>query len=63
MALSGDRNSNPEPLDFADYAQEFLRRNSEYRRQFARLATMRNSAERMAAARRIGRRWGLVFPV
>lgn len=61
------RSDNPHPqahaLDFADYAQEFLRRNSEYQRQFARLAGVRGDAAATPAAIRMAHTWGLAFPL
>ncbi|WP_181443569.1 DUF6499 domain-containing protein [Porphyrobacter sp. YT40] len=62
MARSDDRHPQRQSQDFADYAQEFLRRNSEYRRQFARLAGMGDSARDSSAALRTAHPWGLEFP-
>lgn len=61
MARSDDRHPQGQTQDFADYAQEFLRRNSEYRRQFARLAGMGESAKKSSAALRMAHTWGLEF--
>lgn len=62
MALSGDRESPSCLPDFAEFAQEFLRRNGEYRRQFAELAYEREGHAHAPAARRMARFWGLEFP-
>lgn len=50
-------------LDYADFAQEFLRYNASYRREYddmARAATPGTSGNADSAA--FARRWGLVFP-
>lgn len=51
--------------DLADFAQEFLRRNPDYRRDYAevqqRVAARRTS--RQAEMEGLARRWGLSFPV
>lgn len=62
MARSDNRNARRHAHDFADYAQEFLRRNSAYQRQFARLSGVRKGAGDMAAAVRMAHTWGLEFP-
>ena len=50
-------------LDYADFAQEFLRHNKEYRRQYARYAARRNGASsKETLSTGFARRWGLVFP-
>ncbi|MBF9151693.1 hypothetical protein I2488_11825 [Novosphingobium sp. 1Y9A] len=50
--------------DFADFAQEFLRRNPDYRADYA--ATLARMAARPSAALEeqegLSRRWGLSFP-
>src|SRR3546814_9447635 len=49
-------------LDYADFAQEFLRHNNEYRRQYARYAARRNGASsKETLSTGFARRWGLVF--
>ncbi|WP_264393688.1 transcriptional regulator domain-containing protein [Porphyrobacter sp. ULC335] len=63
MARSESRYRQPDTHDFADYAQEFLRRNREYQRQFARLAGTRASAGESSAAHRMAHAWGLEFPL
>lgn len=62
MARSDNRNRQSQPRDFADYAQEFLRRNGQYQRVFARLAGMRDNAAATPAAVRMAHTWGLEFP-
>lgn len=42
--------------DFPDFAQEFLRRNAEYRAQYA-------TASREPDTEKLSRTWGLHFPV
>jgi hypothetical protein len=48
-----------EQYDRADFAQEFLRRNPAYRRQFA--AARGGTRTSAAALGRVARQWGLVF--
>lgn len=50
-------------LDFTGFAQEFLRRNREYRAQYAKIseATARDPLSR--EAREMARTWGLMFPL
>lgn len=47
-----------EQYDRADFAQEFLRRNPAYRRQYAAALT---APRRGGALARLASRWGLVF--
>ena len=48
-------------LDYADFAQEFLRHNKEYRRQYARYAARSNGASsKETLSTGFARRWG--FP-
>jgi Family of unknown function (DUF6499) len=50
-------------LDFADFAQEFLRRNPQYRRQYRQIiedGVLDTAADRCAA---MANSWGLHFPV
>lgn len=62
MALSSDREGPHCALDFVDFAQEFLRRNSEYRRQHAELLQRREEVDSIASMR-MAHSWGLEFPV
>lgn len=62
MARSDNRIAPSQARDFADYAQEFLRRNGQYQREFAQLAGMRDDAAKTTAAFRMAHRWGLEFP-
>lgn len=50
-----------EGFDYSDFAQEFLRRNPEYRAQFVRFRRPDIGATQSLAARRRARSWGLEF--
>ena len=62
MARSDSRNLQSQPRDFAHYAQEFLRRNGQYQREFARLQGVPDNAAATAVALRMAHSWGLEFP-
>lgn len=47
--------------DFSDFAQEFLRRNPDYREQFVRWRRAEGGQSSSAAVRRAARSWGLEF--
>lgn len=47
--------------DFADFAQEFLRRNQAYREGYARIM-MTPATSAPSAWEGLARRWGLCFP-
>ncbi|ALR20944.1 transcriptional regulator domain-containing protein [Sphingobium baderi] len=50
-------------LDYADFAQEFLRYNADYRREYDDMACARTpGAPGDADCTAFARRWGLVFP-
>jgi hypothetical protein len=49
-------------FDFSDFAQEFLRRNPDYRTQFDRFGRGNTGTTQSLAARRCARSWGLEFP-
>ncbi|MGV2497579.1 transcriptional regulator domain-containing protein [Pelagerythrobacter aerophilus] len=49
-------------FDFSDFAQEFLRRNPDYRTQFVRFDRGNTGTTQSLAARRSARPWGLEFP-
>ena len=49
-------------FDFSDFAQEFLRRNPDYRAQFARYRGAGDGKTQALARRRCARSWGLEFP-
>ena len=55
------KHSSHRPLTFAEYAQEFLRRNPRYRAAYRRIAhgLDRSTQEQEVMARR----WGLSFPL
>lgn len=61
MAQSADLESQSYALDFADFAQEFLRRNRAYRRDYEQLASQ-GGGLRSSAGRRMALSWGLEFP-
>ncbi len=50
-----------EGLDFAGFAQEFLRRNPDYIRQYRDLAPIAENAKSVAEAEVMARNWGLCF--
>jgi hypothetical protein len=62
---SPDTNGRYENHDYADFAQEFLRRNPDYRRDFSRTEQRVALAPELAVKEREGlaRRWGLSFPL
>jgi Family of unknown function (DUF6499) len=51
--------------DNADFAQEFLRRNPDYRREYseAQLGTVADEPDRSERLEGLARRWGMTFPV
>ena len=50
-------------LDYADFAQEFLRHNANYRREYDELASPTTAdAQGNTNCTAFARRWGLVFP-
>jgi hypothetical protein len=49
-------------LDFADFAQEFLRRNPAYRKEYRTLADSGELNACAAASTAMARSWGLHFP-
>lgn len=62
MAQSAYLESQSYAFDFADYAQEFLRRNPAYRRAYDQLLTQKGRGLRSSAGRRMALSWGLEFP-
>jgi len=63
--LDPKTNADLAALDPPGFAQEFLRRNPEYRRQY-RLAmsqVAQDTLDQTAATAAIARSWGLCFPV
>lgn len=62
MAQSALRESPSYTLDFADFAQEFLRRNPAYRRDYDQLVWKQGGGLRSSAGRRMAVSWGLEFP-
>lgn len=59
MAAETDRNFDD--FDFLDFAQEFLRRNSDYQAQFARLSKGLFPDLGSTVSRTMARSWGLEF--
>lgn len=49
--------------DLADFAQEFLRRNAEYRRQFGTLTVSQAAGNQTGGMRALARAWGLDFRI
>jgi hypothetical protein len=62
MAKSAHRDDNSSPRDFADFAQEFLRRSPDYQRDYDQLVRQRVGGLRSSAGRRMAMPWGLEFP-
>lgn len=62
MAQSAHLESKSYVFDFADYAQEFLRRNPAYRRDHDKLVKQQGGGLRSSAGRRMALSWGLEFP-
>lgn len=61
MAVEKKGGSKRRPrLDFPGYAQEFLRRNQVYRRDYESLMSDRHADP--ASQEGMARRWGLCFP-
>lgn len=58
-AQAGDRPNH----DFYDFAQEFQRRNADYRRGYARLMRSVGNAAPDDERNSFCAQWGLVFPV
>lgn len=52
-------------LDYADFAQEFLRRNDDYRRDYRRMmeSLREGQVAPSAACEDLARRWGMDFPL
>ncbi|USA60963.1 DUF6499 domain-containing protein [Qipengyuania citrea] len=62
MARPFDSNDRTGGYDFSDFAQEFLRRNSAYRQQYARIASASGFDVQSPDCRQMARSWGLEFP-
>lgn len=52
-------------LDYADFAQEFLRRNDDYRRDYRQMmqSLREGQVAPTAACEDLARRWGMDFPM
>ncbi|WP_119034818.1 transcriptional regulator domain-containing protein [Hephaestia caeni] len=55
--------ARPSALDLAGFAQEFLRRNADYRAQYRELMRHPADSTSLMAPEVMARRWGLSFPV
>jgi len=62
MARPSEGQDHFDGFDFSDFAQEFLRRNPDYRAQFARFSGAVDGTTQALASRRCARSWGLEFP-
>lgn len=62
MSKSADHQRQYEGYDFADFAQEFLKRNPEYRAQYERLGNAACLNPGSMACRQMAHPWGLEFP-
>lgn len=63
MNTTGSDRTNYGAHDFADFAQEFLRRNPDYRAQYARLDEAASLTPGSSTCTGMARSWGLEFPV
>lgn len=50
-------------LDYADFAQEFLRRNPDYCRQYHAVMAPGGAVDQDQALANLARHWGLSFPL
>ena len=50
-------------LDFPGYAQEFLRRNPDYRRQYEQMTAGIDEGAPLVLQEVMARKWGLSFPM
>ncbi|WP_293871852.1 MULTISPECIES: DUF6499 domain-containing protein [unclassified Sphingomonas] len=55
--------ARPSALDLAGFAQEFLRRNADYRTQYRELMRHPADSTPSMAPEVMARRWGLSFPM
>lgn len=62
MSSSADYHRQYDTYDFADFAQEFLRRNPEYRAQYNKLDGSVHLAPDSKACKEMAHSWGLEFP-
>lgn len=63
MAANQPGTRPPRALDFAEFAQEFLRRNPLYRAQFRAVMSIAPGPAGDLAREEMARSWGLAFPV
>ena len=59
--MAADQDRSFDDFDFLDFAQEFLRRNSDYQAQFARLSKGTFPDLGSTVSRKMARSWGLEF--
>ena len=59
--MAADQDRSFDDFDFLDFAQEFLRRNSDYQAQFARLSKGLFPDLGSTVSRTMARSWGLEF--
>lgn len=62
MHVSAPDSARGQLLDFGGFAQEFLRRNRDYRRQHAALGELAKLDPLAPQCREMARNWGLSFP-
>lgn len=60
--LEHSKHSTFDDYDLADFAQEFLRRNGDYRERYAELFAQGGHTPDFDAATSMARAWGLVLP-
>ena len=63
MPQKSDAEQRCQALDFAGYAQEFLRRNHDYQGQYHAISHLIADDPMSAEAKEMARTWGLMFPL
>ncbi|MEJ6011131.1 transcriptional regulator domain-containing protein [Novosphingobium aquae] len=63
MSTGSEAEQQLSALDFTGFAQEFLRRNREYRAQYARISEAIARDPLSREAKEVARTWGLMFPM
>lgn len=63
MARSSYGEGQAGDLDFAGFAQEFLRRNSAYIREYRAIRPATKAAKSSSDQEEMARNWGLTFPL
>ena len=59
--MASDADGSFDSFDFVDFAQEFLRRNTDYQAQFFRLCKGQDPDLESPAFRKMAQSWGLEF--